>query len=134
MKWRSRKRKGGPRSDSVRTPAEIIDDLMATVVAEQRAEVTNREASVVFARRRLADAEADQLTWRRDGTFDHVLGVRALLMAQIADLDRCTQPPGANLAGMLAFLNEHHSPLLPLVDSAGGAPDLGDETAGRDDQ
>jgi len=133
MKWRSRNRKGQPRSDSVRPAEAIIDDVIASVVAEQRDEITRREASVLLAHRRLAEAEAEQLAWRRDGTFGHVLGVRALLMAQIADLDRRTEPPGANLAGMLAFLNEHHPPLLPEESSA-GPPVSGQETAERDEE
>ena len=77
---------------------------------KERLGVSRQESALTFARQRLAEAEAQQRAWHREGTFDHMLGLRALLMAQIADLDHRTQPAGANLAGMLAYLNTFHPP------------------------
>ncbi len=127
MKWRSPHRKLEGRTDFARRPAAIIDDVFTNLVAEEKDEVRRCEASLMFARRRLEEAETNQLAWRRHGTFDHVLGLRAILMAQIADLDHRTQPPGANLAGMLAFLNEHHPPVLS-ADPGHVPPDRGHAT------
>ena len=133
VKWHRPHRQVQSRTASARPPAAIIDDVFANLVAEERDEISRRESSLMFARRRLTEAEAKQLAWQRDGTFDHVLGLRALLMAQIADLDHRTQPPGANLAGMLDFLNMHHPPLLPA--DTGDAPSDGtDEPAEPHDQ
>lgn len=90
-----------------------MDDLFANLVVEHRDEVSRCEAALLNATRYLAEMQAQQLAWKRDGTFDHVLGVRALLMAQIADLDQRTQPAGANLTDMMEFLTEHHPPVKP---------------------
>lgn len=86
----------------------LIDDAFRAVVEEHLAEAEKREAALKDARKAVDRARQHRRAWRRQGKFDYVLGLRALAMAQAADLVRCGGPSGTRVRALASYLAEHH--------------------------
>jgi len=81
----------------------IIDEALRAIIAECQTELA-------AANRDLATAQAKRRAWRKHGEFDHIVGMRALAVAQIEDLVDQAPPAGRHLEALQSYLAEHHPP------------------------
>ena len=85
----------------------VLDDAFAAAVDERRAELAVHESAAASARRAVERAERRLRRWRLHGTFDHDVGLRAVAMAQVADLAETDLPAGVHLQALSVYLAEH---------------------------
>ncbi|MDQ2848203.1 MAG: hypothetical protein M3Y77_18040 [Actinomycetota bacterium] len=71
----------------------MIDDAYTAMVDELRHKAESAEADARFARNNLARAEAQRNAWPGHRVFQHVIGFRAVTLAQIADMSKTSTRP-----------------------------------------
>lgn len=103
----------------------LIDDAYAAMVDEFRIKAEIADADARFARSALARAEAQRDAWRRHRSFQHVIGLRAVITAQVADMTETSAPAGIHLQALSSYLQKYHPAQLPppgkrSVTSRGG--------------
>ncbi|MET3803366.1 hypothetical protein ABIB25_000350 [Nakamurella sp. UYEF19] len=96
------------KDSDIRLAEAIIDDAFASMVVESRDEVAAKEGAAAAAKRNLAVVLAQQSAWNRAGTFDHVVGFRAVVLAQVAHLAETSLPACIHLRALTAYLSEFH--------------------------
>lgn len=93
----------------------LIDDAYTAMVDELRNKAESAESEARFARNSLARAEAQRDAWRRHRVFQHVVGLRAVTLAQIADMTETSAPAGIHLQALSSYLNKYHPAKLPAT-------------------
>ncbi|MGI8416752.1 MAG: hypothetical protein ACR2P2_11230 [Nakamurella sp.] len=91
----------------------LIDDAYTAMVDELRQKAESAEADARFARNSLARAQAQREAWRRHRVFQHVVGFRAVTLAQVADMTDTSAPAGFHLEALSGYLNKYHAAKLP---------------------
>lgn len=93
----------------------LIDDAYTAMVDELRHKAESAEADARFARNNLARAEAQRDAWRRYCVFQHVIGFRAVTLAQIADMTETSAPADIHLQALSSYLNIYYPAKLPAT-------------------
>lgn len=113
----------------------------ALAEARDRLAAAHREVSA--AERELERTQRARVRWRRwrridrTGHADRLVALRALTLAQVADLADTDVPPGEHLTAVREYLRRRHPPRPPLDDTrpptAGGQDHPGTAGSGADE-